>query len=89
MGNGDIADQFRAAGVPERVDQVPGGALDHRQELVLEVVAAEGRRDQCPPDRTLAPVHLRQDPATVGRGELPGVVVGGDAGSLHARATSS
>ena len=52
------------------VDEVAGVLCDDRDELLGELAAAEGRRDQAAVHGVLAAVHL-QDRAAVHRLELP------------------
>ncbi len=77
----EVVDQVGRALVPEGVDQFTGVALDDRQELLLQVAAAEGGRDQRAADGVLAPAEL-EDRLAVHRLELPGVVVGGELAGL-------
>jgi hypothetical protein len=76
-----IADDVRGAGAPEGVDQLTRVALDDREEVLLEVAAAEGGRHQSPPHSVFTSAEL-EDRLAVHRLQLPVVVVGGEFGLL-------
>lgn len=76
-----VADDVGRTGLPEGVDQCERVALDDRQELLLEVAAAERGGDEGPPHRVLTAAEL-QDRLAVDRLQLPVVVVGRELGLL-------